>query len=110
MIVLLPKSPGGGGRVGAERGRGLVTQPGVRHLLRGPLLLVPSTGTDPTDFFQSLSFIREAEPRDFSMNSGSDLLVQVNLRIPTSKTRCDYKAFVCFSFRTLFLFSGSEVE
>lgn len=40
MIVLLPENPGSGGRVGAERGRGLVTQPGVRHLLRGPLLLV----------------------------------------------------------------------
>lgn len=40
MIVLLPESPWGG-MVGAERGRGLVTQPGARHLLGGSPLLVP---------------------------------------------------------------------
>lgn len=71
MIVLLPESSWGKG--GTERGRELVTQPGIRHLLRGPPLLVPRIpGLEETPLtFQSLSFIRETEPRDFSVNDSS---------------------------------------
>lgn len=119
MIVLLPENPGSGGRVGAERGRGLVTQPGVRHLLRGPLLLVPRIPVleqTPLTFSKVWALLERQSLGIFPwtvlqlQNSGSDLLVQVNLHIPTSTTRCDYEAFVCFSFHRLFLFSGSEIE
>lgn len=64
MIVLLPESPWG------QRGKGdLESQPGVRHLLRESSSARPPNprpGTDPADFFQSLTSVREAEARDFS--------------------------------------------